>query len=69
MKTQSVATARCKWENLTFDPTSQTFQDFLEMYQKLAQEAYADDAPKFIETSFYSKTPVHPKRVPNQARI
>ena len=24
VKTQSVATARCKWENLTFDPTSQT---------------------------------------------
>ena len=55
VKTQSVATARCKWENLTFDPTSQTFQDFLEMYQKVEQEAYADDAPKIIEASFDAK--------------
>ena len=52
VKTQSVATARCKWENLTFDPANQTFKDFLEIYQKLAQEAYAEDAPRFIETSF-----------------
>ena len=69
VKAQSVATARCKWENLNFDPTSQTFQDFLEMYQKLAQEAYAEDAPKFIETSFYAKMPAHLKRVLNQARL
>ena len=69
VKTQSVATARCKWENLTFDPANQTFQDFLEIYQKLAQEAYADDAPRFIETSFYAKMPAHLKRVLNQARL
>ena len=69
VKTQSIATARCKWENLTFDPANQTFQDFLENYQKLAQEAYADDAPRFIETSFYAKMPIHLKRVLNQARL
>ena len=69
VKTQSVATARCKWENLTFDPANQTFQDFLENYQKLAQEAYAEDAPRFIETSFYAKMPTHLKRVLNQARL
>ena len=69
VKTQSVATARCKWENLTFDPANQTFQDFLEIYQKLAQESYADDAPRFIETSFYAKMPAHLKRVLNQARL
>ena len=69
VKTQSIATARCKWENLTFDPANQTFQDFWENYQKLAQEAYADDAPRFIETSFYAKMPTHLKRVLNQARL
>ena len=69
VKTQSVATARCKWENLTFNPANQTFQDFLEIYQKLAQEAYADDAPRFMETSFYAKMPAHLKRVLNQARL
>ena len=47
----------------------QTFQDFLEQYQKLAQEAYGEDAPKFIETSFYAKMPTHLKRVLNQARL
>ena len=69
VKTQSVTTARCKWEILTFDPANQTFQDFLETYQKLAQEAYAEDAPRFIETSFYAKMPAHLKRVINQARL
>ena len=69
VRPQSIATARCKWEQLHFDPTRQTFQDFLEQYQKLAQEAYGDDAPKFIETSFYAKMPAHLKRVLNQARL
>ena len=69
VKTQSVATARCKWENLTFDPANQTFQDFLETYQKLAQEAYADDAPRFIETSFYAKMPTQLKRVLNLKQL
>ena len=69
VRPQSIATARCKWEQLYFDPTRQTFQDFLEQYQKLAQEAHGDDAPKFIETSFYAKMPAHLKRVLNQARL
>ena len=56
-------------ESLTRDATSQNFQDFLELYQKIAQEAYADDAPKFIETSFLAKMPVHLKRVLNLARL
>ena len=69
VRPQSIATARCKWNQLYFDPSQQTFQDFLEQYQKLAQEAYGDDAPKFIETSFYAKMPTHLKRVLNQARL
>ena len=69
VRPQSVATARCKWEQLHFDPTRQTFQDFLEQYQTLAQEAYGEDVPKFIETSFYAKRPAHLKRVLNQARL
>ena len=68
VREQSVATARCKWENLSFNPSQQTFPDFLEQYQKLAQEAYGEDAPRFIETSFYAKMPPHLKRVLNQAR-
>ena len=47
--------------------TNQTFQDFLEIYQKLAQEAHAENAPRFIETSFYAKMPAHLKSVLNQA--
>ena len=62
VRQQSVATARCKWENLSFNPSQQTFPDFLE-YQKLAQEAYGEDAPRFIETSFYAKMPPHLKKV------
>ena len=41
----------------------------MEQYQKLAQGAYGEDAPKFIETSFYAKMPTHLKRVLNQARL
>ena len=66
VRQRSVAAARCKWENLSFNPSQQTFPDFLEQYQKLAQEAYGEDAPRFIETSF-----CHPtfKRVLNKARL
>ena len=69
VRQQSVATARCKWENLSFNPSQQTFPDFLEQNQKLAQEAYGEDAPRFIETSFYAKMPPHLKKVLNQARL
>ena len=69
VRQQSVATARCKWENLSFNPIQQTFPDFLERYQKLAQEAYGEDAPRFIETSFYAKMPPHLKKVLSQARL
>ena len=69
VRQQSVATARCKWENLSFSPSQQTFPDFQEQYQKLAQKAYGEDAPKFIEISFYAKMPPHLKRVLNQARL
>ena len=57
VKTQSVATGRCKWETLTFDPTSQTFQEFLGLYQKLAQEDYAEDALNYIETHSTPRCP------------
>ena len=69
VRQQSVATARCKWENLSFNPSHQTFPDFLEQYEKLAQEAYGEDAPRFIETSFYAKMPRHLKKVLIQARL
>ena len=69
LRQQSVPTARCKWENLSFNRSQQTFPDFLEQYQKLAQEAFGEDAPRFIETSFYAKMPTHLKRVLSQARL
>ena len=69
VRQQSVATARCKRENLSINPSQQTFPDFLEQYQTLAQEAYGEDAPTFIETSFYAKMPPHLKRALNQARL
>ena len=69
VRPQSVATARCKWEQLPFDHSHQKFQDFLEQYQKFAQEAFGDEASKYIETSFYAKMPPHLKRVLNQARL
>ena len=69
VRQQSVATARCKWEKLSFNPSQQTFPGFLKQYQKLAQEASGEDAPRFIETSFYAKMPPHIKRVLNQARL
>ena len=52
-----------------FWPLSANISSFLEKYQKLAQEACGDDAPKFIETSFYAKMPTQLKRVLNKARL
>ena len=69
VRQQSVATARCKWDYLSFNPSQRTFPDHLDQYQKLAQEPYGEDAPKFIETSFYAKMPPHLKKVLNQARL
>ena len=39
IRPQCVETARCKWEQLHFEPSGQKFKDFLEQYQKLAQDA------------------------------
>ena len=61
VRSQPIATARCKWEQIYFDPSRQSFQDFFEQYQKLAQDAYGEDAPRFIETSLYAKIPTHLK--------
>ena len=69
VRQQSVGTARCKWKNMSFNPSQQTFPDFLEQFQKLAREAYGEDAPRFIETSFDAKMPPHLKWVLNQARL
>ena len=71
VRPQSVGTARCKWEQLHFDPSRQKFQDFLEQYQKLAQEAYGEDAPKFIETSFYAlrKNATAPETSPQPSQL
>ena len=49
--------------------TRQTFQVFLEQYQKLAQEAYGDEQPKFIGTSFHAKMPPNLKIDMTQARL
>ena len=45
VRQQSVATAGCKWESLSFNTSQQKLPDFPEQYQKLAQEAYGEDAP------------------------
>ena len=69
VRIQSVATARCKWDKLCFDPSTQKFQDFLGDYQKLAHDAFGDDANRYIQASFYAKMPYHLKRVLNQVRL
>ena len=68
VRQQSVATARCKWENLSFNPSQQTFPDFLEQYQKLAQEAYGEDAPPIHRNILLCKNATTPQEGPKPGK-
>ena len=50
--------ARYKWNKTKYDPTTQTFGDFLKDLKKIAKQAYGDEADKCIKMFLFAKLPV-----------
>ena len=50
--------ARYKWDQARYDPTTETFSDFLKNLKKTAKQAFGDEADKIIKMYLFSKLPV-----------
>ena len=50
--------ARYKWNEDKYDPTTQTFGDFLKDLKKIDKQAYGDEADKCIKMFLFGKLPV-----------
>ena len=69
VKSQSMATAKHKFQKLVFNPANQKLVDFLDELQKLAKKAFGIAAHAIIEQFIYAKMPPHPKKSINQAHL
>ena len=65
----SMAKARCEWDSLKFDPTTQKLHEFLDVLQKTANEAFSSEAQQFIDKTIYAKMPDHVKKILNRAYL
>ena len=54
--------ARCEWDTLKVDPSTQKLHEFLDALQKTAKEAFRAEAQQFIDKTLYAKMPDHVKR-------
>ena len=45
----SMAKARCEWDALRFDASTQKLHEFLDVLQKIAREAFGSEAQQFID--------------------
>ena len=61
-KPESQATAKHKWQKLTFDPNTKSLSDFLEERNKSAERAFGDNAQHMIDSLLYAKQPPFLKR-------
>ena len=69
MKTQSIAIAKHKFQQLVFNAANQKFIDSLDELQKLAKAAFGVAAQAIIEQFIYDKMPPHLKKSINQAHL
>ena len=69
VKTQSMATAKHKFQQLVFNPANQKLNDFLDELQKLAKDAFGVAAQAIIGQNMYAKMPPHLKKSINQAHL
>ena len=69
VKPQSMATAKCKFQRLIFNPANQKLFDFLNELPKLAKDAFGVAAQAIIEQFIYAKMPPHLKKSINQAYL
>ena len=64
-----MAKARCEWDALKFDPSTQKLHEFLDVLQKTAKEAFGSEAQQFIDKAIYAKMPDHVKKILNRAYL
>ena len=69
VKPESSASAKHRFNRLSFDPENQKLPDFLEELQESAEKAFGDNAHQMIENLLYAKMPPHLKKSRNQAYL
>ena len=67
VKPESSASAKHRFNRLSFDPEHQKLPDFLEQLQESAEKAFGENAHQMIENLLYAKMPPHLKKSINQA--
>ena len=55
--------ARYKWDQARYDPTTETFSDFLKNLKKIAKQAFGEEADKIIKMFLFGKLPVEIQQV------
>ena len=50
--------ARYKWDQARYDPTTETFSDFLKSLKKTAKQAFGNEADKIIKMFLFGNLPV-----------
>ena len=69
VKPESQATAKHKWQKLTFDPNTKSLRDFLEKLNERAEKAFGDNAQHMIDSLLYGKLPPHLQQSLNLAYL
>ena len=64
-----MAKARCEWDTLKFDPSTQKLHEFHDSLQKTAREVFGAEAHYFIDKAIYAKNPDHVKKILNHAYL
>ena len=60
-KPESKATAKHKWQKLTFDPNTKLLSDFLEDLNESAEKAFVNNVQHMIDNLLHTKLPSHLK--------
>ena len=69
VKTQSMATAKLKFQHLVFNPAKLKLIELFEELQKVAKDAFGVAAQAIIEYVINAKMPPHLKKSINQAHL
>ena len=69
VKPESSASAKHRFNRLSFDPEHQKLPDFLEELQESAEKAFGENAHQMIENLLYAKMPPHLKKSINHAYL
>ena len=64
-----MAKARCEWDALRFDPSTQKRHEFLDVLQRTAKEAFGSEAQQFIDKAIYAQMPDHVKKILNRVYL